>query len=53
MTAAETIVRDTAGCCGQILRQPAEIPQCWMGVAVKKTRDGFAPKAKARPMLVR
>jgi len=37
----------------RIIRELADIPQCWLGIEVKRTKAGYVPKAKARPGLVR
>jgi len=31
----------------------ANIPQCYLGVEVKRVKGEYVPKVKARPMLVR
>lgn len=33
--------------------RPAHVDHAWIGFQVKRTKEGFAPKAKAREILVR
>ena len=38
----------------QVEPAPADIPQCWIGIQVKRAKGGgYVPKAKARRELVR
>ena len=40
--------------CGTLYRITADnLPQAWVGIAVKKVKGGYADKAGARPILVR
>jgi hypothetical protein len=47
------IVRETSGQTYRVTGAGPGLEHCWMGVPVKRTPAGFAPKSNARPRLVR
>jgi len=53
-TTATMIIEDSANRFFRVRETGnADLAHVWTGIEVKRTRDGFVPKAKAREILVR
>ncbi len=51
--APQQIIQTNDGRFFRVRDAGSDTPQAWIGVPVKRVRDGFADKANAREMLVR